>query len=70
MDDEVVGALGVLSVATRGADGPGEVVLRLRGGTESYLARSDEPIALGARVLVVESHGGRTVTVVAFSDHI
>jgi len=70
MDDDVVGVLGVLSVATRGADGPGEVVLRVRGGTESYLARSDEPIAVGAKVLVVESHGGRTVTVVAFPDTI
>jgi hypothetical protein len=70
MDDQVVGARGVLSVATRGTDGPGEVVLSIRGGTESYLARSDEPIAVGTRVLVVESHAGRTVTVVAFPDQI
>lgn len=70
MDDEIVGVLGVLCVATRGADGPGEVVLRVRGGTETYLARSEQPIEVGAKVLVVESHGGRTVTVVAFPDQI
>jgi len=68
--DDVVGAVGVLSVATRGADGPGEVVLRVRGGTETYLARSDEPLARDTRVLVVESHGGRTVSVVAFPDQL
>ena len=63
MDSEVVGATGMIVVATRGASGPGEVVLRLRGGSEAFLARSSEPIAKGASVVVLENLGGRTVLV-------
>ncbi|HKD98746.1 MAG TPA: hypothetical protein VKB69_14300 [Micromonosporaceae bacterium] len=64
MDFEVVGAVGTVTVATRGADGPGEVVLRVRGSSESYLAFSEEPIPKGSSVLVVESRAARSVTVV------
>ena len=63
MDSEVVGATGLIVVATRGAAGPGEVVLRLRGGSEALLARSSEPIAKGATVVVIEYLGSRTVLV-------
>jgi hypothetical protein len=66
-DESPVGRGGVLSVATRGAAGPGEVVLKIRGGTETYLAWSDEPLARGAAVVVVESHGARTVAVAALA---
>ncbi len=69
MDSEVVGATGVIVVATRGAAGLGEVLVRIRGGSESYLARSDEPIAKGSGVLVVGHLGGRTVSVVPLPAH-
>jgi hypothetical protein len=66
-DASPVGRSGVLSVATRGAAGPGEVVLKIRGGSETYLAWSQEPLAKGAAVVVIESHGARTVAVAAMS---
>jgi hypothetical protein len=65
-DASTLGAVGVLSVATRGADGPGEVVVKIRGGSESYLAWSPEPLPRGAMVLIVESRGARAVDVVAW----
>ena len=63
-----VGRVGVLLVATRGAGGPGEVRLRIRGGTETFLAFSDEPLSKGATVLVVADRGARGVDVVAWSQ--
>ena len=51
-------------VATRGAAGAGEVMLRLRGGSEAYLAWSADPLPKGAYVLVIDLKGPRTVDVV------
>jgi membrane-bound ClpP family serine protease len=62
------GRVGVLLTGTRGADGPGEVLIRIRGGTETYLAFSESPIARGESVLVVESRGLRAVDVVPWAD--
>jgi hypothetical protein len=67
-DPSVVGRLGVLTVSTRGPDGPGEARVSIRGGSETYLAWSDEALPTGATVLVVESRGSRAVGVVAWSD--
>ncbi|WP_306320842.1 MULTISPECIES: hypothetical protein [unclassified Streptomyces] len=67
-DEAVVGRTGKLVVGTRGADGPGEVLVQVRGGTETFLAYSDEPLARGATVLVIESRGYRQVVVMAWSD--
>ena len=66
MSDEqvVLGCVGRLLVGTRGPDGQGEVLLRVRGGTEAYLAWSDERLAKGASVLVVGLRAPRTVEVV------
>lgn len=68
MDDDLVGAVGAVTVATRGADGLGEVLLKLRGASQTFLARSDEPLARGITVLVVESLGARTVVVVPLNQ--
>ncbi len=65
---EVIGSVGVLTVATRGADGPGEVQISIRGGSERFLAHSDEPLPIGTCVLVIEQHRHRTVTVVPWDD--
>lgn len=67
-DDAVIGCVGVLHVGTRGQRGPGEAVVQVRGGSEAFLAWSEEPLAKGTRVLVVESRGHRAVDVVAFPE--
>ena len=67
-DQSLIGSIGVLLVATRGKAGPGEVLLKIRGGTEAYLAWSIHPIPKGATVLVIESRGTRTVDVSEWTD--
>jgi hypothetical protein len=67
-DDSLIGSIGVLIVGTRGAQGPGEVLLKVRGGSEAYLAWSAEPIPRGATVLVINNRGTRTVDVSAWAD--
>ncbi|MGO9078817.1 MAG: hypothetical protein ACLQDY_07200 [Streptosporangiaceae bacterium] len=67
-EDSLIGAIGVLTVATRGAAGPGEVLVKIRGGSESYLAWSPDPLPRGATVLVIESRGSRTVDVSEWAD--
>jgi hypothetical protein len=68
-DLSVVGCLGVLAIGTRGQDGPGEVLVKISGGSESYLAWSDRPLPRGTTVLVVESRGARSVLVSAWPDN-
>jgi hypothetical protein len=67
-DQSAVGCFGELIIATRGSDGPGEVLVRMRGGTEAYLAWSEEPLPRGTSVLVFNSRGGRTVDVMQWAD--
>ena len=67
-DQSLIGSIGVLTVATRGDAGPGEVLLKVRGGREAYLAWSIEPIPRGATVLVIESRGTRAVDVSEWTD--
>jgi hypothetical protein len=67
-DLSIVGCVGVLTIATRGSAGLGEVLVKVRGGSETYLAWSDEPLPKNATVLVVASRGARTVDVVPWSD--
>ncbi|MFJ8824829.1 hypothetical protein ACIREE_23975 [Streptomyces sp. NPDC102467] len=67
-DEAVVGCTGKLVIGTRGAGGPGEVLVRVRGGTETFIAYSDEPLTRDSTVLVIESLGHRQVSVMAWSD--
>jgi hypothetical protein len=67
-DESVIGTVGVLIVATRGAAGPGEVRIKIRGGSEHYLAWSELPLPKGAIVLVVDYRGLRTVDVMEWTD--
>ena len=67
-DESSVGRVGVLIVGTRGGDGPGEVLVKIRGGTEAFLAWSETPLPRGATVLVVESRGARAVDVIEWED--
>ena len=67
-DDSPVGRIGVLLIGTRGDGGPGEVLIKIRGGSEAFLAFSDEPLPKGATVLVIESRGARAVDVTPWTD--
>jgi hypothetical protein len=67
-EPSLIGSIGVLIVATRGQAGPGEVLLKVRGGSEAYIAWSTEPIPRGQTVLVIESRGSRTVDVSEWTD--
>jgi hypothetical protein len=67
-DPAAVGRTGVLTVGTRGPRGPGEVLINIRGGSESFLAWSEEPLPRGTAVLIVETRGARTVGVVEWSE--
>jgi hypothetical protein len=63
-----VGCTGKLTVATRGPAGPGEVLVKVRGGTEEYIAWSEQPLAKGTAVIVFDSRGERAVDVMEWTD--
>jgi hypothetical protein len=67
-DESSIGAVGVLVVGTRGNAGPGEVLIKIRGGSEAFLAWSERPLPKGATVLVVDSRGARAVDVIEWED--
>lgn len=67
-DEAVIGRTGVLVIGTRGDAGPGEVLVRVRGGTETFMAWSVEHLPRGTNVLVVESRGTRQVDVIEWTD--
>jgi membrane protein implicated in regulation of membrane protease activity len=67
-DEASIGRVGVLTVGTRGSGGPGEVDIKIRGGTETFLAWSEKPLPKGTTVLVIESRGTRAVDVIEWED--
>jgi hypothetical protein len=72
-DESCIGHVALLIVGTRGPDGPGEALVKIRGGSETYLAWSDDPLPKGTTVLIIESRGARTIDVIeweASSDEI
>ena len=52
-----------MTVPIPGGDRAGEVMLRIRGGSEAFIAFADEPVELGAQVVVVADRGARTLFV-------
>jgi hypothetical protein len=44
------------------------VLVTMRGGTEAYLAWSEQPLAAGTTVLVFNARGPRTVDVMEWTD--
>lgn len=60
-----VGAVGRVTVSIP-ADGPGEVLVPVRGGTEAFAAWADRPIPRHAQVMVTERTSARSVIVVPF----
>ena len=67
-DESSIGCVGVLTVGTRGGHGPGEVLIKIRGGSETFLAWSEKPLPKGATVLVIDSRGTRAVDVIEWED--
>jgi hypothetical protein len=67
-DEALIGCIGKIIVATRGAGGPGEVVVSIRGGREALIAWSAEPLPKGSTVLVIESRGHQAVDVSPWTD--
>ena len=63
-DESCIGCIGVLTIGTRGTVGPGEVLVKVRGGSETFLAWSDGPLPKDTTVLVIDSRGARTVDVI------
>jgi hypothetical protein len=69
-DESSIGCVGILTVGTRGGDGPGEVLIKIRGGSEAFLAWSDKPLPKGATVLVIDSRGARALDVIEWVDEL
>lgn len=64
-DESLVGTVGRVTVPIP-ADGPGEVLLPVRGGTEAFAAWSDQAVPKHTRVLVIETTSARSVIVTPF----
>jgi membrane protein implicated in regulation of membrane protease activity len=65
-DDEVVGKLGTVTHAIAPGH-PGEIVVHIRGGTETYMAYSDTVLPEQAQVVVISQQRARTVEVTPFT---
>ena len=66
LDDDTTGMVGRVSVPIP-RDGPGEIILSIRGGSEAFTAytQGDETLNKNSRAVVVEQTGPRTVLVTA-----
>jgi hypothetical protein len=60
--ESLLGKVGRVTVSIP-LNGPGEVLLAVRGGSEAFAAWSDEPIPRHSRVVVVETLSARSVLV-------
>lgn len=69
-EESPIGLAGRIVTATQGDDGPGEVELRIRGGTEIFIARSADPLPRGQAVIVVSTLGPRSLVVLPWADPI
>jgi hypothetical protein len=60
--ENLIGTIGRVTVSIP-ANGPGEVLLPVRGGSEAFAAWSDEPISRHSRVIVIDALSARSVLV-------
>ena len=65
--DHLRGRIGRVTVPIP-PDGPGEIVLAIRGGTERFGAWCDGPLAKHASVVIVDVRSPRSVVVVPFPE--
>jgi hypothetical protein len=54
--------------APRAPRGPGEVRIKIRGGSENFIAWSEQPLPQGATVLVIEARGPRALAVMEWAS--
>jgi hypothetical protein len=66
-DESVVGKLARVVHPIQSGK-PGEVVVHIRGGTETYIAYSEFDLPAQAEVLVIAKRSARTVEVTPFSS--
>jgi membrane protein implicated in regulation of membrane protease activity len=66
-DDDLVGKVGRVTVPIP-LTGPGEIMVAIRGGTESFAAWSDETVAKHQPVVVVQVRSARSVVVTPFPE--
>jgi hypothetical protein len=64
-DESLLGKIGRVTVSIPDK-GPGEVLIPVRGGSETFAAWSDEPIPRHTRIVVVEWLSARSVFVTNF----
>jgi membrane protein implicated in regulation of membrane protease activity len=64
-DETVIGKVGTV-VHRIVAGKPGEIVVRIRGGTETYIAYADTDLPRGTEVVVTDQRSARTVEVTPF----
>lgn len=64
-DEAVVGKVATVTHRIRPGR-PGEVVVRIRGGTETYTAYADEELPVGSEVVVTSHLSARTLEVTHF----
>jgi hypothetical protein len=67
-DDAVSGRAGTVTTRIRGGDLPGEILVSVRGGTESFIAYAETEIPRGHTVLVYRSRGPRSVDVIEYPE--
>lgn len=67
MRDDVLGLTATTLSPIHGSGRPGEILVAVRGATETYIAFADEPIAKDETVLIVSVRPGRQVDVVPWS---
>jgi hypothetical protein len=65
-EESLIGKIGRVTVSIP-RNGPGEVLLPVRGGSEAFAALSDEPIPRHSRVVVIEALSARSVVVTPLS---
>jgi hypothetical protein len=68
VSNELIGCVGSVMTATRGAAVLGEVMLAVAGHQQACLAWSAEPLDRGERVVVIRTRGLRTVEVEPWND--
>jgi hypothetical protein len=66
-DDPVIGKLGIVTHPIQGGR-PGEIVVHIRGGTETYMAYSETDLPEQSEVLVIGKRSARTVEVTPFTS--
>ncbi|WP_269857107.1 hypothetical protein [Streptomyces sp. RPT161] len=64
-DQSPIGAIGRVTVSIP-PDGPGEVLVAVRGGSEAFAAWSEKPIGKHTLVIVVDRTSARSVIVAPF----